>query len=451
MKIANFHRRTFLGTIAGVGITAGLLPFLPRGARAAGDGPRRILLVYSPLGNFAESWWPTGSEFEWELGSSLAGLAPYKEHLLFPDGLVKQGMQWDANGGPGNEHGKGISMVWTGSRNQESEWNNGTSIDQTVAAAIGDQSLYRSIELGVLAGDAWGGGRMIYAGPGQPLEPEQDPRAAFDRLFGDFTDDPVEQAKLAQARARRLSVIDMVKSDLDRVMLKIGASQRAALESHLAAIRGIEKRVDAVMGGCSAPTSFEAIEGPNWSEHGQPLFERQADLISAAFACDLTRVASLQLGHSNGDDVLGFNHHALTHACADTPDDTSVHDKLRQIDTWFGDRMAYLLGRLAAAPEGEGSVLDNTLVVWSTDTQNRIGSTHEHLRFPYLLMGGRNFAFPTGRYVRWQQPTPDSPDWNDVAKWQHHQRLLVSISRAFGVEAETYGDMDTGAGPLVDL
>jgi len=448
MKTAKLHRRTFLGTIAGVGVGAGMLPFLPRSSRAADELPRRILLVFSPLGNFAPNWWPTGTEKQWELGSSLAALAPYKEHLLFVDGVGKQGMQWDAGGGPGNEHSKGLAMLWTGSRNQDSEWNNGTSIDQTIANQIGQSTQYKSIELGFGTGGSWGGGRMIYAGPGQPLEPEENPRAAFDRLFGDFTDDPVEKAKLELVRTRRMSVIDMVKSDLDTVKGRVGSSQRLAIEAHLEAIRNIETRVNAADLACTPPMPGEDVSGGDWTEQGPEQIARHSDLIAAAFACDLTRVASLQLGHCNGASILGINHHDQTHACADNPNDTAPHEKLRQIDGFFADRLAYLLKRLAETPEGEGSVLDNTLVVWGSDTQNRVGGTHEWQRFPFLLAGGRNFAFETGRYVRFDQPGVDEPAWNDPSRWQHHHRLLVSICRSFGVDIDTYGDMDMGSGPL---
>jgi hypothetical protein len=140
----------------------------------------------------------------------------------------------------------------------------------------------------------------------------------------------------------------------------------------------------------------------------------------------------------------------LSHRIADSHD-LNAMAQMELIDQWYGEQVAYLLERLASIPEGNGTLLDNTLVVWSNEIANGVtyaqaGATHRMGRTPWMFAGGGNFAFPTGRYIRYNQP--DDMNEANPAMWEvHHHRVLVSIGQAFGLDIQSYGDLDQGAGP----
>ena len=179
------------------------------------------------------------------------------------------------------------------------------------------------------------------------------------------------------------------------------------------------------------------------------------DIIAAAFACDLTRTSSLQIGVCDGfGDIGGYaNQHNTTHNSGSGASQTTLDDH-KKWDRYYADHFAYLLGKLDSIKEGNGTLLDNTLIVFGTDTTT--GRTfsnpgaHAFYRFPLWLAGGGNFAFKTGRYLKLPTgPDPLSPA--AVGKWLPHQRLLTSVVRAFGVNVDKFGSMDPGTGPLPGL
>jgi hypothetical protein len=168
-------------------------------------------------------------------------------------------------------------------------------------------------------------------------------------------------------------------------------------------------------------------------------------------------VATLQLGNADGFDVIaGLNHHGTTHAVGDTkgkdPEKIATHQKF---DRWFADRWAYLLRRLDGVGEGNGTLLDNTLVMFASDTSTRMAGdrigAHDHSRFPFWLAGGGNFAFKTGRYLVYDHPDRPGPPDKTGRKWPLHNALLVSIGRAFGLDMNAFGTHDDGSGPLAQV
>lgn len=445
-SLHRLSRRSFVRGASWIGAGLAATPWLPLPGMAESTVlPRRLLLLFQPNGTAPEHWWPSGTTDDWTLGPNLQALAPYQDQLIFLDGLYKYGQRYDQDGGPGNEHRKGISMLWTGHRNIEVDgesWSGGTSIDQTIAAAIGSQTPFRSLELSVRSGDSFYGNRMIYAGPGQPLPPESDPAAAFARLFADAA---VSETDLERIRSERRSVIDGAREDIARVRDRLGARDREKLEAHLEGLRALERRIDRAT-TCEVPQDPPTVSGLL----DGPTSRAQIDNLVLALSCDLTRVASLQYGSANTlQSHNGAPHHELTHRIADQHD-TQALQELEVIDRWYGGQVAYLLERLSAIPEGDGSLLDNTLVVWGNEIANGVtyetrGKTHLMGRIPWMMAGGGNFAFPTGRYLRYEQPA----DMNetDPSRWPvHHHRVLVAIAQAFGLAIESYGDLDQGQG-----
>ena len=167
------------------------------------------------------------------------------------------------------------------------------------------------------------------------------------------------------------------------------------------------------------------------------MIEAQFDLIAAALACDLTRVASLQYCFGDNDGYpypwLGITegHHELTHAA---DDDQVSWDKVQKIHTWYSEKFASLLDKLDAIHEGDGTLLDNCLVVWGSELGK--GNSHSFHSTPFIAAGGASGAFATGRYL----------EFNEMLD---HNRLLVSICRAMGLsQVDTFGNTDVGTGPL---
>ncbi len=434
-------RRRFLQGLGAAGV---LLPFLPPLSReteaAPGDGPRRLVLLFTANGTLHENWKPSGTETDFTLGPILSPLEAYKDRMLVLDGISTSRL------GPGDGHQKGMGILWTGSQllsggefpggdGGSAGWGGGISIDQHIANTVGTETAYKSLEFGVQTGGANIWSRMCYAGSNQPIAPEDSPSAMFERLFADFDLDATELAKLT---ARRQSVIDVVKGDLDRLMVDHGsADDRLKVEAHLGSIRAIEQRINSEIPTCDPPLPPGGLdEGAN--DNFPEVARRQMDLLAMSFGCDLTRVASLQLSRSVSQTRFPWigvpdAHHDLSHLGNGDP---AMIDKITAINNWYAEQVKYLLDALAAIPEGDGSVLDNTLVVWGNELSR--GNSHGNEPVPFVLLGGASGALEMGRYLQYDGTA--------------HNRLLVSLCHAMGMAGQqSFGNIDGGTGGLPGL
>lgn len=354
---------------------------------------------------------------------------------------------------PDNEHGKGIKMIFTGAKtNNDSLFTaQGPSIDHVVAEKIGGETRFRNLVLGV-ATNSGKHSNAFWAGNGKPVQAEEDVNAAFNRLFANFTGGggaSADSAKLEEMRLRKQSVIDMIRSDLERVRVKIGASQRDKIDAHLDAVRSLEKRVaDASLSGvgCAKPGA------PRASDKGAQI-RAQMDTIVAAFACDLTRVAGLQIGHADGGPTPEGDRHNTAHSTGGGS--KSAAETYRKQDVWNAAHVLHLLESMSRVKENNGTLLDNTLILFGTDTQGWMrggGGVHASLRTPMFIAGGSNFAFKTGRHLMvsgaWK--STDKNGSNDKSIPTHH-RVLVAVAQKFGVTGNNFGNLDPGNGPLAGL
>jgi hypothetical protein len=428
-----------------LGLPALAAPFLPLQNASGREGvaPKRLVLFFTPHGTIWEHWKPTGTESAFTLPRILA---PLRRHQRRINVLANLEILAPGVGAP---HTKGPAIVWTGAplasdrtfvRRDGSGgtyfgWNTGPSIDQVIAGRIGDRTPYRSLELGVRSGATHPGSRMIYAGPSQPLAPEANPVALFGRLFGGH------DAAYDRLRAARKSTIDVLKADLDAFAAQAAGDDRQKLEQHLAAVRGIEARLEQPPVACrKAPRRLRTLDA-NAPENTPAILDLQIDLLTAALACDVTRVASLQyrVGENDNDRYtwLGIEHeghHMLTHS---GDSNEKERENLTRIYTWYAERFAHLLDRLASVREGNGTLLDNTLVVWGSELGK--GNSHAFDRVPFVTAGACGGAVRTGRFLDLPERTP-------------HNRLLVSMAHALGVtDLARFGSTDPGAGPLPGL
>jgi hypothetical protein len=455
-----------------LGIGTALSPFIPL-LNASGQEPKRpkrLLLVFTPDGA-ADSdssagpidWKPVGSETDFTLHAIQEPLSPLKSKLIVPWGL-KMSVK-----GAGEQHAYGSAGLWTGAllkdpgngadfdggNGHRTGWGSGPSVDQIVAAASGpsmpysvppdaatQETPYRTLELGVQCGNPTSVTRTIYKGDDQPLHPEVNPQAAFDRLFTDFTppgsDAGAVAAAAAQRKAEQSSILDLVTKDLNRLKTQVSAEEYPKIEAHLTGIRALEQRLDTMMpvvsAGCTVPARPDAAD--KYANNAKFPAEVSATLglIPAIFACDLTRVASVQLscGFSGVTHTwLGheIGHHSLSHENADN------RDKLVAIDNWYAKQLLVMLQAMDAIDEGDGTLLDNTLVLWGRE----LGTTsHSMQPWPLVMIGGAQGALRTGRFL-------------DVNQ-EPSAKLLVSVMQAMGMDAATtIGNVDPDSGPLTQL
>ncbi len=437
-------RRRLLAGASSIAVALPLLRSLGVRADEAAPPPKRLVLMYTPNGVVSDAWWPTNvtSETSFDLGSILQPLAPFRERLLLLSGVDLQ----VARQGPGGLHQKGIGGLFTGRElqsgtqfvdgcGQTAGWANGISVDQAVAQSLHAGTVFPSLELGVRALDNDVQGRISYAGAGQPLPPINKPSEVFNRLFSTLG---ASAGSIDALRASRRSVLDTVQSQFSTLSLELSPEDRAKLDAHLTLVRDAEQRLTATSNPalCSAPG--RPLELDPASEGDMPLIaDLELDLLAAAFACDLTRVASYQISTSLNRIAypwLGSSSegHALSHS---GPSDLEARAQLVARQTWHAGRLAYFLSRLASYRESDGStLLDNTLVVWGNEIA--VGNTHAHDSIPFLLAGG-GWAFRTGRFLTFDH--------------QSHNNLLVSVLNAMGIQDSSFGDPALCTGPLPGL
>ncbi len=461
MKKPASSRRRFIQSTVGGAAASKPMTLLPLAAFAQGAAPKRLLCVFHPMGYLENSFWPTGEGASFTLGETQQALNPRKSKLLYVDGLMASSSSWwDARWKAhesDNEHGNGINGCFTGS------WKNGEyaatpSIDQVVASALYAQSptTYKSISLRLNAG-AGGHGNAFFISGGNPVKPLNSASQAFDTWFANLKVESgaatPDNSLFLKQRMLKQRLIDNSRRELKAVCDRIGAAEKQMCEAHLEGINQLETRLKAsaapVAAGCSKPATAADSSDP------QTGVRRRMDLIRSAFACDLARVATLQIGGADSAfDVAGLpGQHDTTHASGDNGSPTVLADHKRW-DTWWASQWAYLLQQLDSVQEGNGTMLDNTLILFGSDTTTgqhpQIGvGAHASYRFPIWIAGGKSFAFRTGRSVKLAYPKtrPSEGSWGP--SWTYHNALLLAVARSFGLNINAFGTMDQGKGPLV--
>jgi hypothetical protein len=429
------NRREFLRDL---GIGAAAIPFvlnLPSLASAdAGRRKQRLVVMFSPDGVVPWTFWPDEEGPNFTLKESLKPLEPFKDRMLTLHGVC------DRVRGDGDAHMRGIGCLLTGvelfpgniqgGSDTPAGWSSGISIDQEIKnflqANPATRTRFGSLEFGVMVpdrADTWT--RMCYAGPNKPIAPIDNPYQMFNKLYGRLKDQ--ESLK---------SVLDDLREDLEKVRRNVGAEDRKILEEHTTLVREMEKELQA-----SGPLTDHPVPKlePGIKEENDnipQISKLQIDLMVNSFAADFARVATIQYTNSVGQPRmrwLGINEgqHDLSHQ----PDsDADAQDKLTRINKWYCEQLAYLAKRLAETPEpgGEGSLLDNTLIVWTNELGK--GNSHTLNDIPWVLVGN-GLGFKMGRALKY----PRVP----------HNRLLMSLAHGFGHRIEKFGNPNfCGDGPL---
>lgn len=450
-KTSHISRRTVLRGLGGAALALPFLELMRGGRRLARAGgrlasttgiggfPKRLVVLWYPTGTVMNRWFPSGSGSSFELSEILSPLQPHKQDILVPKGIDMESCYHSAGAG----HPRGMGNLLTGIEmkqgqfggggSQTTGWGQGPSVDQLVANAL-PSTPFKSLHYGCLV-DADGQPRDVisYRDKDQPNFAEDDPYAMFERMFSDLGKD---QAQLERVRRKRHSVLDQVKGDLDALKGRLGGVDRQTLEEHAQSVRDLELQLDRFGGICEPPMLTPGVNPRRRPELPQ-VFDLQSTLLVKALQCDLTRVATLQIRRAPGlgpHPWIGISdpQHGLSH---EVDDSASARDKYEQITKYWVKLLADLIAKMKAVPEGEGTLFDNTLILFCTEVANP--DVHSHRDMPWLLAGSAGGHFDTGRFV-------------DVGKTEHNN-LLLSIAEAMGTPLDTIGNPDYCSGPIAQL
>ncbi|VTR99956.1 Uncharacterized protein OS=Isosphaera pallida (strain ATCC 43644 / DSM 9630 / IS1B) GN=Isop_3407 PE=4 SV=1: HXXSHH [Gemmata massiliana] len=433
-------RREF---VRDLGISAAAVPFLLNlpSLSFANQAKRkqRIVFIFSPNGIVPKSFWPDEEGAKFTLKEILTPLEPFKDKMLTLHGVC------DRIRGDGDGHMRGIGCLLTGielypgnvqgGSDTPAGWAKGISIDQEIKNFLqkdaATKTRFGSLEMGVMVpdrADTWT--RWSYAGANKPITPIDDPYQMFNKLYG--------RAKDNEALA---SVLDDIKDDLKKVGDKVGAADKRLLDEHAAFVRDMEKELKEQKAAANVGHAVPKLEaGMKKDNDNMPKISKaQIDLLVNSFAADFARVASYQITNSVGGARMKWlgveeGHHELSHE----PDtNEKAQEKLVKINKWYCEQVAYLAKRLAETPEpgGTGSLLDNTLIVWTNELGK--GNSHTMDNIPFVMVGG-GLDYKMGRSLK----------FNKVA----HNRLLMSLAHGFGHNIKTFGNPNhCAAGALTGL
>ena len=446
MSSRKMLRRRFFQSVGAGAAASATLPFLTHSAsRAQEEFPKRFIVMFTANGTIPWEWSPDGGETDFRLKRILEPLEAHRNDLLILDGIDMT----SARNGPGDGHQTGMGHMLTanellpgstgggcGSCGPVS-WAASISIDQLIANTIGQDNRFRSLELGVRSpnnANIWT--RMSYTGPSEPLPPERDPYAVFSRVFGNIDDlmfgDPRRELM------ERL-VVDRIQADYQSLRSRVGTDDRERIERHIEGIDAIARRLDnpSTLGAaCVAPEHTGGLN-PDRASDMPAVGQLQIDNLVMSLACDLTRVASLQWGGSVSNLTfpwLGFNdrHHDLSHEGDGNAD---AVDKLVRINRWYAEQFGYLIERLRSIPEGDGTLLDNTVVVWT----NELGKGNSHTRdnMPCVIAGQGGGVVRTGRCLKFDR--------------RSHADLWTALAQGYGADVQTFGNPGYNDRPLTEI
>ncbi|MCA9653770.1 MAG: DUF1552 domain-containing protein [Myxococcales bacterium] len=430
-------RRSFLQMLGAAGVASPLALTLGRNALAA-PGDVKVMFVYVPDGVIPSQWHPTGGTTDFTLPSMSAPLEAVREHLVFVRGLKMYA--------GGATHEGGVAKLLTGAGD--------VSLDVFLGDQLGGTTPHKSVQLGVAANFQNGSGSVSYIGPGQPVAPDDNPLSAFDRLFGDL-ESPTEPAGPDWERIRSTRVIDRAIDDVSRLRSRLGSTERDKLDIHLDALHEVEAQIKGTLtGSCDQVVwnseGFAVSETDyypkTWEkeEHFALVGKLQMDLAVLALSCGVTRVSTLMWSHPvSPTRIPGIGTTAANHDASHYGADLGgpLAQDYIAYKRFFCEQLVYLLQQMAAIPDGDGSLLDNTILFMGTDIND--GNLHDHDDMPFLLAGGAGGQLATAR----------SLDYRGTAGGEDeaHSKLLVSIANLAGVPIDEFGYTGHGAGPLPGL
>ena len=381
----------------------------------AANLPRRMAFLSVPNGIHMEDWTPDKLGYGFRLPHILEPLASVQDDLLILTGLTHDKGRGNGDG-PG-DHARSATSFLTGTQPRKTDGQNiraGVSVDQVAAQAIGQATKFASLELGCEKGRSAGNcdsgyscaysSSISWASESTPLGKESDPKLVFERLF---SSENSAEASTGRARrdALRKSILDFVADDAKRLQGQLARSDQRKLDEYLTGIREIERRIDRTVtqNASNLPLSYQKPSGiPNdYEQH----IHLMCDMMVLAFQADLTRVSTFMLADEGSNKSYRFigvpeGHHDLSHHGGDS----KKHAKIREINRFHIRQFAYLLEKLRSIPEGDGTLLDQCMIVYGSGISD--GNRHNHENLPVVLAGRGGGSIDTGRHVRYEYEVP---------------------------------------------
>ena len=431
-------RRTFLRGLGAAVALPMLDAMLPLRAAVAKAPPRRMAFLFVPNGAHMPDWTPAAEGADFSLPYILQPLAPHRSEFLVLSGLTQD--KGRANGDGGGDHARSAGSWLTCSQPLKSEGANtrvGVSADQVAANVVGRETRFPSLELGLEPGRQAGkcdsgyscaySNNISWRNESTPMTRELNPRLVFERLFADEL--PKDRSEGQKRRELyKKSILDFVLEDAKALSAKVGGRDRQKLDEYLSAIREIELRVEnagrMVAANTSVAAGYEVPESvpESYEEHARLM----CDMMVLAFQADVTRVCTFMLANEGSNRSyrnigVSEGHHNLSHHQGDR----AKHLQIRDINRFHIQQLAYVLGRLRAIPEGEGTLLDQCMIVYGGGLAD--GNAHDHSNLPLLLAGRGGGTIQPGRHLR---SAPETPMAN----------LLIAMMQRMGAKVDSFGD-----------
>ena len=403
-------RRTVLrgiGAAMALPFLDGMVPAFAAARGAAAAPALRFGTMYVPAGVALKNFWPATSGRDFEFTPILEPLKPFKNQMVVLGGLSNREADSKGNEGVGDHSRAGTSFL-SGAHAKKTDGPDmraGTTLDQILAQKYASETQLPSLEL-TLGANEWIGScdpgyacpysrTISWRTPTSPLPMENDPRVVFERLFGDVTStDPA--VRLARMKENR-SLLDSLVEEVKHFQKGLGSGDRSKMTEYVDAVRDIERRIQRAEEQNNR--ELVQVEKPGaipirYDEHAKLLF----DLQLLAFQSDLTRVFTMMMGYEGSDRAypeIGVpdGHHSLTHNIDPVP-----YGKVTKINQYHVQMIAYFLERLRATPDGDGTLLDHSVLLYGSGISN--GNTHSHVDVPVVMMGGGGGRIKGGQYLR---------------------------------------------------
>ena len=431
-------RRTFLrgvGASLALPLLDAMVPAATALAKTAASPAPRLGFVYIPNGVIQEQFVPAATGAGFDFSPTLSPLTPFRDRLLVLSGLAHR--QADSFGDGNGDHPRATAVWLSGVHAWERRGRIGptairlgTTADQIAARALGQETPLPSLEL-VLekptaiscdSGDCFYSNTISWRDPTTPLEMEPHPRIVFERLFGDGGSAADRRAQVRQTG----SILDSVTEEALSLERTLGPSDRSKLNEYLDSVRDLEQRI----GRAENRDDQAEIDLPdrpidipeNFEEYAKLMF----DLVALAYQSDVTRVSTMMMARETSPRTfpqIGVpdQHHTVSHH----RNDPDYMARKAKIDMYHVSLLAHFLGKLRDTPDGDGTLLDHSMIVYGGGIGN--GNLHEHTNLPCLVAGGGRGRLQSGRHLAYAEDTPMA-------------NLLLSVLDKAGVPAEDLGD-----------
>jgi hypothetical protein len=395
----------------------------------------RMAFVYVPIGAIMQNWTPERDGADYQLSKTLMPLSEVKQDLLVLSNFVHDKARPHGDGGGDHDRDPATFLTGAQARKTQSDIFIGQSVDQYAADRIGTQTRLPSLELATEPGgqaktceySCAYSGHISWKTPTLPMAKEIKPRAVFERMFGG-KNDPAAQAKRAYTRQ---SILDFVAQDTRRLTAQLGAGDRQKMDQYLSSVREVEQRIERIGNNRDqVPPDVQVPDGIplTWGEHMRLMY----DLMVLAFQTDTTRICTFML--ANGGSYRTVEEIGI----ADAYHQISHHgrnpqklEKLQKIDQYMVEQFAYFLKKLKSVKEGDGTLLDHSMILYGSALSDPDRHNHENL--PIVLAGRGSGTIKTGRHIKYNsafRTKSETPLSN----------LFLSMLDRMGVNADQFGD-----------